>query len=149
MNEIKKCVTCILRNDEGQILVLEHMKCKNKFTFPAGTLEPNEEDMGLAHGALTAAVREMKEELDLTLLPKHFTKVSNRFAYYDRIDGHRVYKETVLEYNERINEADVKNMEPEKHPTMRWVSEAFIFTNPELFTYNTWLTIADFINKSI
>lgn len=37
MNNLK-CVTCIIRNEENKVLVLEHMKCKNKFTLPAGIL---------------------------------------------------------------------------------------------------------------
>ena len=136
--DIKHCVTCIIKNENNEILVLEHMKCKNKFTFPAGTIEPGEDPE-------ETVIREMKEELDIEIDSKNLILVGSNFAYYDRIDGHKIYKEftyRVLNYS-----GDIKNMEPVKHPSMKWVKPKEIFMHPELYTYNTWLLTAKGLNN--
>ena len=138
-----KCVTCVIRDDEDRILVLEHMKCKNKFTLPAGTMEPDEREM--ENGYIKTVIREMKEELDIDIDQDNVTLVETTWAYYDRIDGHKVYWEHVCDISEFSGE--IKNMEPHKHPSMKWVTPEEVFDHPELYTYQTWLAITNYYNN--
>ena len=140
--EIRKCITCIIMDEERRnILVLEHKKCKGKFSLPAGTVEPDE-----VNDTRKTAVREMEEELciyinkgDLALWEENVP------AYYDRIDGHRIYIEDVY-YVEDWN-GEIVNNEPLKHPNLIWIPLDIAYNNPELFTYQTWRVIGSLLNK--
>lgn len=138
-----KCVTCVIRDDEDKILVLEHMKCKNKFTLPAGTMEPEERDV--ENGYKITVKREMMEELGIDISEDDITLVETTWAYYDRIDGHRVYWEHVCDVAEFYGE--ITNKEPDKHPSMKWVTPEEVFEHPELYTYQTWLAITNYYNN--
>ena len=140
-----KCVTVIIRNEKGEILMLEHVKCKHKFTFPAGTMEPDEREM--KDGYVKTVVREMKEELDLDVNPEHVCCIETTWAYYDRIDGHKLYWEHVCEIIADHYAREVKNMEPEKHPTMKWVSPRYVFLHPQEFTYQTWNVVTTYFDS--
>lgn len=113
-SEIKRCVTVMIPYDEttrysdAKFLVLEHVKCKHKFT--------------------------------LYIKYDNIRRKFQRMAYYDRIDGHRVYLETT--FIVRIGNQGISNMEPDKHPSLKWVSLEEIFNNPTDYTYNTWLCAA-------
>lgn len=139
MNNLK-CVTCVIRNEENKVLVLEHMKCKNKFTFPAGTMEQNEIEK--KHGYEITVVREMEEELGINIDVNDISLVENVWSYYDRIDGHKVYKEYVCDISSYSGE--IINKEPHKHPSMKWVTFEEVFNNPEIYTYQTWRVIAEY-----
>lgn len=144
MNEIKRCVTVMIPHDETvndsdmEFLVLEHVKCKHKFTFPAGTCEPHED-------TYYTVQREMMEELSLRIKYHDIQRRFQRMAYYDRIDGHKAYLETTFMIR-RGNQA-ITNMEPEKHPSFKWVSLKEIFNNPSEYTYNTWLCAAEILRE--
>lgn len=143
MMEIKRCVTCMFINNEGKILLLQHKKCKEKLQLPAGTLEPNEISMGIQTGAKLAAVREMKEELDIHIKPRDLVKLSDRYVYYDRIDGHKIYKE--VGFLVTTYEGEIKNMEPDKHKRIVWMDPEEIFEHPELYTYGTWSSVVSYM----
>lgn len=140
MSEIKRCVTVMIphdetvNNDEMEFLVLEHVKCKHKFTFPAGTCEPREDEYYTVQ-------REMMEELSLHIKYHDIQRKFRRMAYYDRIDGHRAYLESTFII--RRGDQAITNMEPDKHPSFKWVTIEEIFNNPQEYTYNTWLTAAE------
>lgn len=143
-NEIKRCVTVMIPDkysvhyEDMKFLVLEHVKCKHKFTFPAGTCEPGEyED--------TTVIREMMEELSINLKISDLYRQCQRMAYYDRIDGHRPYLETTFIADK--GDQMITNMEPEKHPSFKWVELEEIFNNPQEYTYNTWLTVAELMRS--
>lgn len=138
-----KCVTCVIRDEEDRILVLEHVKCKNKFTLPAGTMEPEERDA--ENGYKITVKREMMEELGISISEDDITLVESTWAYYDRIDGHRVYWEHVCDIADFYGE--ITNKEPHKHPSMRWVTPEEVFDHPELYTYQTWLAITNYYNN--
>ena len=138
-----KCVTCVIRDEEDRILVLEHVKCKNKFTLPAGTMEPEERDV--ENGYKITVKREMMEELGISISEDDITLVESTWAYYDRIDGHRVYWEHVCDIADFYGE--IINKEPHKHPSMRWVTPEEVFDHPELYTYQTWLAITNYYNN--
>ena len=138
-----KCVTCVIRDEEDRILVLEHVKCKNKFTLPAGTMEPEERDV--ENGYKITVKREMMEELGISISEDDITLVETTWAYYDRIDGHRVYWEYVCDIADFYGE--ITNKEPHKHPSMRWVTPEEVFDHPELYTYQTWLAITNYYNN--
>ena len=138
-----KCVTCVIRDEEDRILVLEHVKCKNKFTLPAGTMEPEERDA--ENGYEITVKREMMEELGISISEDDITLVETTWAYYDRIDGHRVYWEHVCDIADFCGE--ITNKEPHKHPSMRWVTPEEVFDHPELYTYQTWLAITNYYNS--
>ena len=138
-----KCVTCVIRDEEDRILVLEHVKCKNKFTLPAGTMEPEERDV--ENGYKITVKREMMEELGISISEDDITLVESTWAYYDRIDGHRVYWEHVCDIADFYGE--ITNKEPHKHPSMRWVTPEEVFDHPELYTYQTWLAITNYYNN--
>lgn len=139
-SEIKRCVTVMIPYDETvksedmKFLVLEHVKCKHKFTFPAGTCEPHEDEYYTVQ-------REMMEELSLYIKYYDIKRKFQRMAYYDRIDGHRAYLEST--FIVRVGNQAIANMEPDKHPTFKWVTLKEIFENPEEYTYNTWLSAAE------
>lgn len=138
-----KCVTCVIRDEEDRILVLEHVKCKNKFTLPAGTMEPEERDA--ENGYKITVKREMMEELGISISEDDITLIETTWAYYDRIDGHRVYWEHVCDIADFYGE--ITNKEPHKHPSMRWVTPEEVFEHPELYTYQTWLAITNYYNN--
>lgn len=138
-----KCVTCVIRDEEDRILVLEHVKCKNKFTLPAGTMEPQERDV--ENGYKITVKREMMEELGISISEDDIALVETTWAYYDRIDGHRVYWEHVCDIADFYGE--ITNKEPHKHPSMRWVTPEEVFDHPELYTYQTWLAITNYYNN--
>ena len=138
-----KCVTCVIRDEEDRILVLEHVKCKNKFTLPAGTMEPEERDV--ENGYKITVKREMMEELGISISEDDITLVETTWAYYDRIDGHRVYWEHVCDIADFYGE--ITNKEPHNHPSMRWVTPEEVFDHPELYTYQTWLAITNYYNN--
>lgn len=143
-SEIKRCVTVMIPYDEtnrysdAKFLVLEHVKCKHKFTFPAGTCEPRENEYYTVQ-------REMMEELSLHIKHHDIRRKFQRMAYYDRIDGHRAYLETT--FIVRIGNQGISNMEPDKHPSLKWVSLEEIFNNPTDYTYNTWLCAAEILRE--
>lgn len=143
-NKIKRCVTVMIAHDETvnvkdeKFLVLEHVKCKHKFTFPAGTCEPRENEMYTVQ-------REMMEELSLYIKYYDICRKFQRMAYYDRIDGHRAYLETT--FIVRLGNQAITNMEPDKHPSFKWVTLEEIFNNPAEYTYNTWLCAAEILRE--
>lgn len=143
-SEIKRCVTVMIPYDEpnnvkdDRFLVLEHVKCKHKFTFPAGTCEPRENEV-------CTVQREMMEELSLHIKHDNICRKFQRMACYDRIDGHRAYLETTF-IVKRGNQA-ISNMEPVKHPSFKWVTLEEIFNNPDEYTYNTWLCAAELLRE--
>lgn len=138
---IRKCVTCIITNDDrSSILVLEHKKCKGKFSLPAGTVEADE-----VENTRLTAIREMEEELCIYIDPDDLTIIEkNMPAYYDRIDGHRIYLEDV--YYVEDFAGYITNNEPLKHPNLIWIPLDIAFNNPELFTYQTWRIICKLKN---
>lgn len=147
MKEIRESVTVLVphredfESENARYVVLEHKKCKNKFTFPAGTCEK------LDKYPVYTAMREMAEELDIEIKLHDLNDIAERYAYYDRIDGHRIYKETTFIC--RGYHGEVRNMEPDKHPSMKWVTLEEIFDNPECFTYNTWLVASELLHNKV
>lgn len=132
LSGMKKSTMVVLRDSNNSVLCVEHMKCKNKFSLPAGTIEENEK-------VEDAAVREMKEELNLDLSKYDLEFVTSRIARYDRVDGMQHYLETILNHNKTINKDDIKNMEPVKHPKLMWVNtKEFAEINKDLFTESTY-----------
>lgn len=132
LSGMKKSTMVVLRDSNNSILCVEHMKCKNKFSLPAGTIEENEK-------VEDAAVREMKEELNLDLSKYDLEFVTSRIARYDRVDGMQHYLETILNHNKTINKDNIKNMEPVKHPKLMWVNtKEFAEINKDLFTESTY-----------
>lgn len=145
MAKIKRCVTVLIPYDESvdskevKFLVLEHVKCKHKFTFPAGTCELYEKESD-------TVIREMMEELALNIKYWDTMILNSRMAYYDRIDGHKPYLETA--FMVRKGNQAITNMEPDKHPSFKWVTLREIFDNPQEYTYNTWLTVAEMLRDT-
>ncbi|MGL5750972.1 MAG: NUDIX hydrolase [Paraclostridium sp.] len=129
---MKKSIMVIFRDSDNSVLCVEHMKCKNKFSLPAGTIEQNEV-------SVEAGIREMKEELDLNISKYDLDFVTSRISKYDRVDGIHHYFETILNHNKTINKDDITNMEPDKHPKLIWVNtKEFAEINKDLFTESTY-----------
>lgn len=142
--EIKRCITCIILNDDGdEILVLEHKKCKGKFSLPAGTVEPDE-----MNNTKKTAVREMEEELCIYINENDLSLWEEKVpSYYDRIDGHKIYVEDVYVVADWYGE--IVNNEPLKHPNLIWIPLEIAFNNPEIFTYQTWRVISSLYERKI
>lgn len=136
VKEIKKCITCIILNENrDSILVLEHKKCKNKLSLPAGTVEPDE----IIDTRLTA-VREMEEELCIYININDLSLFDSGLSYYDRIDGHKIYHEDCYYVEDFAGE--IENNEPMKHPRLFFMPLTEAFNSPEKFTYQTWKIIS-------
>lgn len=134
--EIKQCITCIITDEKREsILVLEHKKCKNKLSLPAGTVEPYE-----VHNTKITAIREMEEELCIRIRENDLYLFDSGYSYYDRIDGHKIYKEDC--YYVEDYSGEIVNNEPLKHPRLFFMPIEEAMNSPELFTYNSWRIIS-------
>lgn len=110
--DFERTVSAIIGNKEGKILLLKHKKNKGKWILPAGKVEDGE----YFYQALD---REMKEELDIEVT--EYDVCSERTIRCDRLEGIRYYHNLtfcIYEYN-----GDIKNMEIDKHPDMKFVSK--------------------------
>lgn len=116
----------IIKDDK--ILCLEHLKCKSKFTHSVGHVETGEEPY-------EAMVRELKEELGVNV--KMYERLFDTMAVYDRVDGIKIYNEHVFLVHDYTGE--ITNMEPEKHPTMKWFDIDYIVDNPNEFLPCTYI----------
>lgn len=117
------------------LLLLKHVKCKGLWLMPCGKAEPT--DKTTKH----AAIREMKEELDITLDVTDLTPISCEYHKYDRIDGLRTFLEQTYYVNyhsmHRITGEGFKNMEPAKHLDMKWICIDDIIAEPGIYSDNT------------
>lgn len=126
--EVTKSVSLgIIRGKE--ILILKHMKCKGLYLLPCGKLEEGE-------SYEEAIVREVKEEVNLNVKIEDLRFISRALRTYDRVEGELTFDEAlyIVKYNEAMGEP--VNMEPEKHPEMKWVNYKEIIGNTD-YSYNT------------
>jgi len=82
---IEITVACMVRKKDGTLLLIRSPKHSNRWVLIGGHVEPGEE-------ILDAAVREVKEEVDLTTKPCEvigFGQFSNPPAYHR--EGHFIY----------------------------------------------------------
>lgn len=117
------------------MLLLKHVKCKGLWMMPCGKKEPTDKTFR------DTAIREMKEELGITLDKSALIPGSFGYNTYDRIDGMKTYLEqTYYVYCNKmqiLEGEEFKNMEPEKHLDMQWICVDDILANPEIYSTNT------------
>lgn len=103
-------VSALIRNAEGQILVLDHVKHR-QFTLPIGKVEK-----GLS--PRETLIKELGEELGI--VPTKMRQVRTHKDYY-MVEGKPV---SVLNHLYMVDEYDgkVTNKEPEKHKSFKWLS---------------------------
>lgn len=91
----------------NKFLVMEHHKYN--LSIPGGKVEINEKPK-------EAAIRELYEEVGLMVKKKHL-KLINYNICYDKIEDFTYHLYTYY-LNKYLNEKDIFNKEPEKHPNI-------------------------------
>lgn len=113
-------VTAIILNNEGKILVEDHIKC-NAYTFPGGKVDSTDI-------TLTDAIRrELREELGIDVQVgdvMHLFSKSIQGSEYPAGSGNYIsYLANVyLITNSIYYTKDIKNMEPNKHRSLKYVT---------------------------
>jgi mutator protein MutT len=101
----------IIRNEKGQILFIQRQHTKyedGKYCLPAGHVEHGE-------SFSTAAIREVKEEVDITVQPEDLFPV---FSMQRRANDDDIRVGIVFEA--RAWSGTPKSMEPERHGPVTW-----------------------------
>lgn len=100
-----KVVAGIIRNEEGQLLMLDHKKT-GLWTIPLGKVEFGET-------ARQGLVREMKEEVNVEVVQCYI--VSKDIFTFNQGPT------TTFVYNINYYTGEIHNNEPKKHPEMKWM----------------------------
>lgn len=104
-------VAAVIRNKEGKILMMDHVKF-NFWTIPVGKVKPEET-------VVEGLCVELKEEINI--LPLNYKEVDVNSTVYNR-NGKEV---TVIQHIFEIEEYEggLCNNEPDKHRSIKWMSE--------------------------
>ena len=124
--DIKKSVSCIIKNDVNKVLVVRYSDNKGKFSFPTIMVDSNSITKDIVSSVL-------KEHLEITVDKDFIIPVNREYTYYDKCDGYIICEEhlfNIVKYDGDIN-VDAEGF--------FWVEPTEIFSHPELYTINSWL----------
>lgn len=106
-------VSAIITNEEGKILVLDHVKCA-AYTIPGGKVDETDTTLG------EAIKREVREELGIEVKSMAKFCVNNFCCNYPTGSDQYIY---VADHTFIIHtyDGEITNTEPEKHKAIEWM----------------------------
>lgn len=110
---MQKCVTAIIKNEKGEVLIQKHTKLQ-RYTLPGGKVENSEYEK-------FALIRECFEELGVMVYryEELFTENYEDLEYPANSGNYFNFIQIFYEITDY--EGKIINKEPEKHPELLWV----------------------------
>lgn len=119
-------VSAIITNNEGKILILDHVKC-GAYTIPGGKVDESDKSNE------DAIRREIKEEIGIDIKSMSLYCVNNFCCNYPAGSEEYVYVSDIT-YLVQTYDGEITNNEPEKHKSIEWMDRDELCNNPNIPT---------------